>query len=141
MCFGCGQHILNLNKEPRTLGEPNGWSAFSVNRLQRISTVMRVHQTQVNQNAQLDAMYAAQKAEVKRAAERTRKKLFESASKLAGEADAEACVVKLGAHEESQQEESHQDATRQRANKPRTSKQQSPEVDSESADSSISDWA
>jgi hypothetical protein len=48
---------------------------------------MRVHPNQVNPNAQLDSMYAAQKAAAKREAVRTRKKLNEFASALAGEAD------------------------------------------------------
>ena len=36
---------------------------------------MHVHQNQINPNAQLDAMYTAQKAAAKREAERTRKAL------------------------------------------------------------------
>jgi hypothetical protein len=63
---------------------------------------MRVHQNQVNPNVQLDAMYAAQKAAAKREAERTRKKLFELSSELAGAGDLGAYVVKLGAREESE---------------------------------------
>lgn len=61
---------------------------------------MRIHQNQINPNAQLDAMYAAQRAAAKREAERTRKKLVDCASEVAGEADTEACVVKLEARQE-----------------------------------------
>ncbi len=64
---------------------------------------MHVHANQINPNTQLDALYAAERAAAKRAAESTRKKLLEFASELAGEADSEeACVVKLGAREESE---------------------------------------
>lgn len=95
---------------------------------------MRVHQNQVNPNAQLDSMYAAQKAATKREAEQTRKKLFEFASKLAGDPDSEACVVKLGAREESGAETKQ--PTLQRARK-----QKKQRCDPEGAESSISDWA
>lgn len=38
---------------------------------------MHVHANQINPNAQLDALYSAQKSEAKREAARTRKKLSE----------------------------------------------------------------
>ena len=95
---------------------------------------MRVHQNQVNPNAQLDSMYAAQKAAAKREAEQTRKKLFEFASKLAGDTDSEACVVKLGAGQESGAETKQQIQQRARKQKNRCR-------DPEDAESSISDWA
>src|SRR5271155_1486352 len=69
-------------------------SAFACRYSSEGSTSMHVHANQVNQYAQLDAMYAAQKAAGKRAAEQTRRKLLESSSALAGEADSEAAVVK-----------------------------------------------
>jgi hypothetical protein len=94
---------------------------------------MRVHQNQVNPNAQLDAMYAAQRAAAKREAERTRKKLVDSASELAGEADTEACVVKLGALQES-------GAETKRNFQQRTRKQKQ-DRDPEGTEGSISDWA
>jgi len=62
---------------------------------------MRIHQNQINPNAQLDAMYAAQKAAAKREAGKTRKKLFESASEIAAEADAEPFVVQLQQRQDS----------------------------------------
>jgi hypothetical protein len=96
---------------------------------------MHVHQNQVNPNAQLDAMYAAQKAAAKREAERTRKKLVEFASELAGEADSEACVVKLGAREESQAE------TKQQNPQPQRKQKKNYEQDQDDAERSISDWA
>jgi hypothetical protein len=95
--------------------------------------IMRIHQNQVNPNAQLDAMYAAQKAAAKREAERARKKLVEFASELAGEADAEACVVKLGAREEAEA------GTKQ--NIQQWSRKRKKARDPEDAESSISDWA
>jgi hypothetical protein len=50
---------------------------------------MHVHASPINPKTQLDALYAAEKAAAKRAAESTRKKLLEFASELAGEADSE----------------------------------------------------
>jgi hypothetical protein len=91
---------------------------------------MRVHQNQVNPNAQLDAMYAAQKAAAKREAERTRKRLVDFASELAGQADEEACVVQFGPHEE----------TREDARERRPDRKRSKES-SDGAEDSISDWA
>jgi len=90
---------------------------------------MRVHPNQVNLNAQLDAMYAAQKAEAKREAARTRKKLMEFASKLAAEADAADCVIRLGEQQESREESGRQERYRKNSGS--------------SADDghSISDWA
>jgi hypothetical protein len=96
---------------------------------------MRVHANQINPNAQLDALYAAERAAAKREAERTRKKLLEFASELAGEADPEeACVVRLGAREEFQEPPKRQDRQDSR-------KKQPEEADSEDSDNSISDWA
>jgi hypothetical protein len=96
---------------------------------------MHVHANQINPNPQLEALYAAEKAAAKRAAESTRKKLLEFASELAGEADSEdACVVKLearGESEEHAEEQNPQDSRR----KPKE------RSDSEKADKSISDWA
>jgi len=95
---------------------------------------MHVHSNPINPNTQLDALNAAEKAAAKRAAESTRKKLLEFASELAGEADSEeACVVRLGAREESEEhtEEQNQQG---RGKKPK-------EADAEEEDKSISDWA
>ncbi len=92
---------------------------------------MHVHPNQVNPNAQLDAMYAAQKAAAKREAERTRKKLFEFASELAAEMDEEACVVQLG----SAQGEHREDAPKKRQNRARK------ENAASGTESFISDWA
>jgi hypothetical protein len=95
---------------------------------------MHIHPNQTNPNAQLDALYSAQKAEAKREAANTRKKLLEFASELAGESDSEeACVVRLGAREESEDEPEQQNPTGHR-------KQNRP-PDSNDADSVISDWA
>lgn len=91
---------------------------------------MHVHPNQLNPNAQLDAMHAAQKAAAKQKADRTRKKLAEFASALAGEADEEACIVQLGA-----QEEGREHAEEQRSDRSRNEK---PASDTENF---ISDWA
>jgi hypothetical protein len=61
---------------------------------------MHIHASQINPNAQLDALYATEKAAAKKETERTRKQLLEFASALTGEAG-EACVVRVGTNEES----------------------------------------
>ena len=92
---------------------------------------MHVHANQINPNTQLDALYAAEKAAAKRAAESTRKKLLEFASELAGEADSEeGCVVKLGAREESEEQNQEGGAKKPRGN-----------AEEDDTDQSISDWA
>jgi hypothetical protein len=101
------------------------------------STVMHVRANPINPNAQLDALYAAEKAAAKRAAESTRKKLLEFALELAGEADSEeACVVELGAREEAEEQAAQQENPRDQSSK----KSRQP-WDAENADGSISDWA
>jgi hypothetical protein len=97
---------------------------------------MHVHPNQVNQYAQLDSMYAAQKAAGKRAAEQTRRKLLESASALAGEADSEAAVVKLRERDSSQQE-----SKQNNQQTPRDLKKQEKRANSEAAKGLVSDWA
>jgi hypothetical protein len=88
---------------------------------------MRVHPNQINPNAQLDAMYAAQKAAAKREAARTRKKLTDFASALAGEADLDgAFTVTLGERDE---ESSDQQSSQQR------------QASEPEAGNTISDWA
>jgi hypothetical protein len=96
---------------------------------------MHIHANQTNPNIQLNPLYAAEKAEAKRETERTRKKLMEFASVLAGEAG-EACVVKLAAREESQEQQKqgqHQEN--------HSRKKQTEGVNPNSEDGSISDWA
>ncbi len=61
---------------------------------------MHVHRAQFDPNLQLNYLGAAAKAEARKAAERTRKRLLEGASSLLG--DEEDCVVRLGAQEDSQ---------------------------------------
>jgi hypothetical protein len=92
---------------------------------------MHVHSNPINPNTQLDALYAAEKAAAKRAAESTREKLLEFASELAGEADSEeGCVVKLGAREESEEHAAERNQQGD-AKKPKE----------EDGVKSISDWA
>jgi hypothetical protein len=95
---------------------------------------MHIHPNQINPNTQLDALYAAEKAAAKREAANTRKKLLEFASELAGESDSdEACVVKLGAREESQEQAKPQN----RAARGKQKKQSN----DDDAEGVISDWA
>lgn len=94
---------------------------------------MHIHPNQINANAQLDALYAADNAAAKREAESTRRKLMEFASEISGEAESgEDCIVQLGAREESQ---------KQQRQYPARWKKQKEHVDSEDEDNSISDWA
>ncbi|MGA9510978.1 MAG: hypothetical protein WBV55_20320 [Candidatus Sulfotelmatobacter sp.] len=96
---------------------------------------MHIHPNQINPNMQLDSLNAAEKAASKREAERTRKKLLESASKLAGQAESEEdCIVKLGARDQEQK----QGQSRQKQSGRKKSTEQ---LSSENADNSISDWA
>jgi len=97
---------------------------------------MHIHANQTTPNAQLDALYSAQRAAAKREAANTRKKLLEFAAELAGEADAEACVVRLGAGEESEEP-----AKRQNLPSLGSRKKQKERADAEEADTSVSDWA
>jgi len=97
---------------------------------------MHVHANQINPYAQLDSIYAAQKAAGKRAAEQTRRKLLESASALAGEADAEAAVVKLRERDSSQQQ-----SEQENQQKLRGLKKQEKRADAEAAKGLVSDWA
>ena len=94
---------------------------------------MHIHPNQINPNAQLDALYAADKAAAKREAERTRRKLMELASEIAGEADSgEDCIVQLGAHEDGQKQQKQHHVSRKKQKEP---------GNTEDEDNSISDWA
>jgi hypothetical protein len=94
---------------------------------------MHIHPNQINPNMQLDSLYAAEKAAAKREVERTRKKLLEAASKLAGQADSEDCIVKLGARDEEQKQQGQKKQFGRRKS--------TGQINSENADKSISDWA
>ncbi len=70
---------------------------------------MHVHFNQSNPNIQLDALYAAAKAEANREAARTRKKLSEFASKLAAALDGdEGVTVNLEPRDQSQEHAQNQ---------------------------------
>jgi hypothetical protein len=91
----------------------------------------------VNSNLQLEAMYAAEKAAAKREVERTRKKLMDFASKLAGETESgEASIVEIGAREESREGSSQQE--QQDTVDPQKQKD---ETDSHDVKRDLSDWA
>ena len=95
---------------------------------------MRIHQNQVNPNAQLDAMQAAQKAAAKREAEKTRKKLFESASEIAADADSDAVIVEFQPQEDS-------GSSSQRSFQSLLARKRSKLKSAEDCEISISDWA
>ncbi len=78
---------------------------------------MHVHFNQPNPNTQLDALYAAARAEANREAAQTRKKLSEFASKLAAALDWEGAIVGLGAREESREQAQHQNQQNQDSRK------------------------
>jgi hypothetical protein len=98
---------------------------------------MHVHGNQFDPNIQMNAMYAAARAEAKRAADRTRKSLLNAPSALAGEYDYEAdCVVSL----------SGDDASRENANQGHAQnqggqKQANRQVDSDRRGDPFSYWA
>jgi hypothetical protein len=103
---------------------------------------MHVHANQVNANAQTDALYAAERAAAKRAAEGTRRKLLEFASELAGEAESEeGCVVKLGGREQAEEQARPRNERNQNEQKRGSRKKSEERVDAEDADNAISDWA
>jgi len=97
---------------------------------------MHVHSNQPNPNAQLDAIYSAQKAAAKQEAERTRKKLTDLASRLVGEAASEACVVEL-----QEREQSGEPPKRQNQPNSAAKKKENERTDAEAGNSSVSDWA
>ena len=70
---------------------------------------MHVHGHQMNPAFAMNTVYAAQQAQAKQRAEATRKKLFESASLIAGES--EDCIVTIG---ERQGDGDHQERNSQR---------------------------
>jgi hypothetical protein len=75
---------------------------------------MHVHGNPFDPNLQLDAAYAAAKAQGTAEAERIRKRLLEVAAGLNGESEAAGCVVKLSDDAQQdqpasqQEQESHQ---------------------------------
>ena len=103
---------------------------------------MHVHANQVNPNAQTDALYAAEQAAAKRAAEGTRRKLLEFASELAGEAESEeGCVVKLGAREQSDEQANTRNEQKPDQGNQGSREKSREQVDSADVDNAISDWA
>lgn len=93
---------------------------------------MHAHAKLINPNAQLDALYSAERAAAKREATRTRKKLLEFASEIAAEAESgEACVVRLEGGEDSQAETNQQGSGKKQTETP----------GEEDVDNSISQWA
>jgi hypothetical protein len=103
---------------------------------------MHVHANQTNPTAQTDALYAAERAAAKRAAEGTRRKLLEFASELAGETESEeGCVVKLGAREEAEEQAQQRNQQNPDRRNPGSRKGRKEPSDSEEADNAISDWA
>ncbi len=97
---------------------------------------MHVHASQINPNAQLDAIYAAARAAANQEAARTRKKLSEFASKLVAALDSGDCVMRVGPREESEARTKGQNQQHQESGG-----KQKGGADSEAARNSISDWA
>lgn len=96
---------------------------------------MHIHSAQFNLDMQTNALYAAARAEAKLAAERTKKKLINFASVLAGEVDDEAdCVMQLTRdgtpRDQSSQHDSHGESSKE---------SQSPQTDPET--DPFSGWA
>ncbi len=91
---------------------------------------MHVHGNQFDPMLQTNLLYAAEKAEAKREAERTRRKLLSAASALAGECE-DAAVVSLSG-DDSQQEQPNQRGQQD---------QQRDQADSDSPADLFSDWA
>jgi hypothetical protein len=103
---------------------------------------MHIHPSQINANAQTDALYAADKAAAKREVERTRKKLLEFASELAGEAaSGEDCIVQLGSREEASHEEAPHEEGRPQKRPLANQNKNNNEATNSADDASISDWA
>jgi hypothetical protein len=88
---------------------------------------MHVHGNQFDPNIQLNALYAAERDEAERDAERTRRRLLNAAATL----PEEAAVVSLSG-DDSQQEQPHQ---RDRQDRQRD------QADSDSPADLFSDWA
>jgi hypothetical protein len=95
---------------------------------------MHIHPNQINPNAQMDGAQSAQRAQAKAEAARTRKKLIESASALAGEASVEAYIVEV---------ESDEDSGRHRGEAWKRSRPKSAGAPAELKDEhhSVEDWA
>jgi hypothetical protein len=96
---------------------------------------MHVHASQFNPSAQMDAIFAAAKAEAQMAAAQTRKKLIFSASAVANDVDGEAdCVVSLSGEDSSRDPSDQQDGQGESS-----TNKQAAQSDPES--SLFSDWA
>jgi hypothetical protein len=103
---------------------------------------MHVHASQINAAAQTNALYAAERAAAKRAAEGTRRKLLEFASELSSEAESEeGCVVKLGAHEEAEEQAQQRNQQTLTLGDPGSRKGQKEKPGSGDKNNAISDWA
>jgi len=97
---------------------------------------MHVHGNQFDPNIQAYSLSAAAQAEAKKAAERTRNKLLNAASALAGDDDAVDCVVSLS--EDSGSGERENQRNRQSQSGQKTTDEQ---ANFESVDNPFSDWA
>jgi hypothetical protein len=96
---------------------------------------MHVHGNQFNPNFQMNAIFAAARAEAKLAAERTRKKLMNAASMLEGDYEADY-VVQL-----SEYSASHEDANQRNEQNQRGQTKSNGQASSESGGDPFSDWA
>jgi hypothetical protein len=98
---------------------------------------MHIHGNQFDPNVQMYGLSAAARTEAKRAAERTRNKLLNAASALAGEYDDAAdCVVSLS-EDSTSREQGNQRNRRYQG----TQKKHDEQANSERVDNPFSDWA
>jgi hypothetical protein len=96
---------------------------------------MHIHPNQINPAVQLDALRSTEKAAANAAAARTRKKLTESASELAGEAASEAFVVEVESQENPDEENPRRQKNQNSGGKAAETQ------DLEADNHSVSDWA
>ena len=95
---------------------------------------MHVHGNQFDPNFEMNMLYSA--AEAAKEAERTRRKLMNAASALAGEYDdADDCIVRLSGDSGSEEQANRQDGSEQGSRK-----KQNEQAEAESFNSAFSDW-
>jgi predicted NBD/HSP70 family sugar kinase len=87
----------------------------------------------MNPNIESNAVYAAQRAEARQEAEAFKKKLAESVARLV--ADAEDCVVNIGAQEDNAKDQAKQNNQQEKKQKKEDAKQ------NDVSSRHISDWA
>jgi hypothetical protein len=95
-------------------------------------TSMHIPKMQINPASEVNALYAAQQAQARQNAEETRGKLFEAASRVAG--DSEDCFVTLSDEQQGNAEQQEQEQERKQ-------EEEKPESSAEGESSQLSGWA